>query len=207
MIEKIMKAVKSSNKRRGRNITIGAVIGFLLSCTAVMGADSYLWIKEDSGIKFNTTATVDDDGSWNDGNPYSDNNWDTGTKTYTNNTTLSSSVANGKDGNKEISYGLRLSGNLNDMNFINNNSITGEMSGEVYGIYNSAKMGNIINAGIISGTGVGKHTVDGIGIGVGIYNESGTMGNIVNIGIINASGMCIRCMARTNSLTFVVERR
>ena len=25
MIEKIMKAVKSSNKRRGRNITIGAV--------------------------------------------------------------------------------------------------------------------------------------------------------------------------------------
>ena len=39
MIEKIMKAVKSSNKRRGRNITIGAVIGFLLSCTAVVGAD------------------------------------------------------------------------------------------------------------------------------------------------------------------------
>ena len=46
MIEKIMKAVKSSNKRRGRNITIGAVIGFLLSCTAVIGADSYLWIRE-----------------------------------------------------------------------------------------------------------------------------------------------------------------
>ena len=46
MIEKIMKAVKSSNKRRGRNITIGAVIGFLLSCTAVMGADdNYLFIK------------------------------------------------------------------------------------------------------------------------------------------------------------------
>ena len=47
MIEKIMKAVKSSNKRRGRNITIGAVIGFLLSCTAVMGTvdGNYLWIK------------------------------------------------------------------------------------------------------------------------------------------------------------------
>ena len=27
MIEKIMKAVKSSNKRRGRNITIGAGLG------------------------------------------------------------------------------------------------------------------------------------------------------------------------------------
>ena len=28
MIEKIMKAVKSSNKRRGRNITIGAGLGY-----------------------------------------------------------------------------------------------------------------------------------------------------------------------------------
>ena len=35
MIEKIMKAVKSGNKKRGRNITIGAVVGMLVSCTAV----------------------------------------------------------------------------------------------------------------------------------------------------------------------------
>ena len=66
MIEKVMKAVKSSNKRRGRNITIGAVIGFLLSCTAVMGEeDSYLWIKgENNGeIKFNTQKTKEVDGS------------------------------------------------------------------------------------------------------------------------------------------------
>ena len=40
MIEKIMKAVKSGNKKRGRNITIGAVVGMLVSCTAVMGADN-----------------------------------------------------------------------------------------------------------------------------------------------------------------------
>ena len=39
MIEKIMRAVKSNNKKRGRNITIGAVVGMLLSCTSVMGAD------------------------------------------------------------------------------------------------------------------------------------------------------------------------
>ena len=46
MIEKVMKAVKRGNKKRSRNITIGAVIGFLLSCTAVMGADdNYLFIK------------------------------------------------------------------------------------------------------------------------------------------------------------------
>lgn len=38
MIEKIMKAVKSGNKKRGRNITIGAVVGMLLSCTTVLGA-------------------------------------------------------------------------------------------------------------------------------------------------------------------------
>lgn len=37
MIEKIMKAVKSNNKKRGRNITVGAVVGMLLSCTVVMG--------------------------------------------------------------------------------------------------------------------------------------------------------------------------
>ena len=54
MIEKIIKAVKRGNKRRGRNITIGAVVGFLLSCTAVMGADNYLWIREkDKTIQYN----------------------------------------------------------------------------------------------------------------------------------------------------------
>ena len=186
MIEKIMKAVKSSNKRRGRNITIGAVVGFLLSCTAVMGADSYLWIKEDSGkIQFNKAATVDDDGSWNDGNPYSDNNWDTGTKTYTNNIELSSNGANGKDGNYDISYGLRLSGNLNELNFINNGSITGEINnndGDGYGIYNSDKMGYIENTGKISGSG----SNNGYSYGCGIYNHhQGTMKNIENAGIIS----------------------
>ena len=185
MIEKIMKAVKSSNKRRGRNITIGAVVGFLLSCTAVMGADdNYLWIKEDSeGIKFNTTATADDDGNWNTTNPYSNNNWDTATKTYTNNTLLSSSAANGKDGNgRNISYGLKLSGELTDVNFVNNGSVIGTISSSSnagYGIYNSDTMGNIVNIGVISGTGSGP--------GYGIYN-SGTMGNIINTGIINGYG-------------------
>ena len=46
LIEKIMKAVKSSNKKRGRNITVGAVVGFLLSCTSVMGA-------EETGLEIN----------------------------------------------------------------------------------------------------------------------------------------------------------
>ncbi|UYI78268.1 MAG: autotransporter domain-containing protein [Fusobacterium varium] len=185
MIEKIMKAVKRGNKKRSRNITIGAVIGFLLSCTAVMGADSYLWIKGDSGkIQFNTIITDDENGTkgnWKEENPYSDNNWNTETKTYINNITLSSSEINGKDVDY-ISYGLRLSGNLTDMNFINNGSIIGTISSSAnfgYGIYNSATMGNIENKGTISGTGTG--------VGYGIENKSGTMGVITNTGEISGS--------------------
>ena len=193
MIEKIIKAVKRGNKRRGRNITIGAVIGFLLSCTAVMGADSYLWIKEDGGIKFNTTG---DNGKWNEKNPYENagNIWDTGTKTYTNNIELSSNAANGKNSSgRNISYGLRLSGELTDVNFINNGSITGIMNSTSssigYGIYNEAsKMGNITNTGIVSGTGKGNSSDNSRGIGKGIYNDLVTMENIVNIGIISGSG-------------------
>ena len=193
MIEKIMKAVKSSNKKRSRNITIGAVIGFLLSYTAVMGTDNYLWIKGDSGeIKFNTEKTNDDDGSgvtWSTTNPYENagNIWDTVTKTYTNNTTLLSSDVNGKDGVYEISYGLRLSGGLTGVNFVNNGSITGIMnsknsSGYGYGIHNSAEMGNIENTGVISGFGSGSNA----GNGYGIYN-SNTIGDIKNTGVISGS--------------------
>ncbi|MEQ3307537.1 autotransporter outer membrane beta-barrel domain-containing protein [Fusobacterium varium] len=197
MIEKIMKAVKRGNKRRGRNITIGAVIGFLLSCTVVMGADdNYLWIKEDSGaIKFSTNSTTGDNGDWKTENPYENagNIWDKDTKTYTNNMTLLSSEKNGEynDGqdNYDISYGLRLSGGLTDVNFINNSSITGEISGDGngYGIHNSAEMGNIKNTGVISGTGNGAGS--GAGTGYGIYNSStSTMGKITNTGIISGIG-------------------
>ena len=153
MIEKVMKVVKNSNKKRSRNITTGAVIGFLLSCTAVMGTDNYLWIKENNGtIEFNTAETSDKegtDGNWNGKNPYEENNWNVATKTYTNNTTLSSNDNNGKgiyqDREVDISYGLKLSGDLTGVNFINNGSITGIMStasgdGNGYGIYNTGTM-------------------------------------------------------------------
>ena len=192
MIEKIMKAVKSSNKKRSRNITIGAVIGFLLSCTVVMGADSYLWIKGDGGeIEFNTTETVDGGGSWNEGNwdtenPYENvgNIWEE--NTYTNNTTLSSSAANGVIENGNISYGLRLSGNLTDVNFVNNGSIIGKMSDNGYGFgtYNTGAIGNITNAGEISGYG---NSTGGNGDGSGIYN-TGTIGEITNAGLISGIG-------------------
>ncbi|MEQ3306349.1 autotransporter domain-containing protein [Fusobacterium varium] len=194
MIEKIIKAVKRGNKRRGRNITIGAVIGFLLSCTAVIGADNYLWIREkDNTIQFNKELTTDADGSdgknWSEENPYENagNIWKE--NTYTNNMTLSSSAANGVNSLREnMSYGLRLSGNLTGVNFINNGSITGIMStasgsSRGYGIYNTGTMGNIENVGLINGTGKS----DDKGYGYGIYN-TGTMGNIENKGTISGTG-------------------
>ena len=190
MIEKIMKAVKRGNKRRGRNITIGAVIGFLLSCTAVMGTDEYLWIRKNDGeeIKFSTDSTTGANGKWDTANPYENagNIWDTVKKTYTNNTLLSSNGANGSSGAIGISYGLRLSGDLTGVNFINNNSITGEISdtGYGFGIYNTDKMGNIANTGLISGTGSSS---SGKGIGYGIYN-SAKMGKITNTGLIIGTG-------------------
>ena len=190
MIEKIIKAVKSSNKKRSRNITIGAVIGFLLSCTAVMGAtgDNYLWIKKENGeeIKFSIDGTTSADGDWKTDNPYENagNTWDKDTKTYTNNMTLSSSEANGNNSGN-ISYGLRLSGELTGVNFINNGSIIGTMtaSGSYgYGIHNSAEMGNIENTGVIIGSGFGSIN----GYGYGIYNSK-TIGDITNTGVIKGS--------------------
>ena len=204
-------------RSRGRNITIGAVIGFLLSCTAVMGTDEYLWIRKNDGeeIKFSTDSTTGTNGGWKTENPYNDNNWDkdTATKTYTNNIELSSNATNGSDGNKGISHGLRLKGELTGVNFINNGSITGEMSGsgDGYGIYNeSAKMGNIENTGKISGTGKSagygilnsakmrnienknKGTISGVGgntsgNGYGIDNR-GTIEDITNAGTISGTG-------------------
>ncbi|WP_339007690.1 autotransporter outer membrane beta-barrel domain-containing protein [Fusobacterium varium] len=191
MIEKIMKAVKSGNKKRGRNITIGAVVGFLLSCTAVMGADEYLWIKNDgSGIKFNTAITTDKEGAggnWNEDNPYSENSWD-GT-TYTNNMTLSSTAANGIDSNSyDISYGLGLSGDLTGKSFINNGIINGiaNSDGSAFGIYTTDLIAvrNITNNGIIIGSVSIPFTSDGLGVGIYVKNSK----SIVNRGIVKAYG-------------------
>ena len=165
MIEKILKAVKSSSKKRGRNITVGVIVGFLLSCTAVMGADeNYLLIKkEGEEIKFSTdngtTAGTD--------NPYEENTWD-GTN-YVNNRALNST---------SNSYGLRLEGDLGNVNFTNNGSITATGSSNSYGINNErGTVGTLTNNGIITGTSTGSN-------GYGINNEDGTIGTLTNNGII-----------------------
>ena len=214
MIEKIMKAVKSGNKKRGRNITVGAVVGMLLSCTAVMGADNYLWIKEDGGaIEFNTAITTDANGTggnWNAATPYEEN--ELNGNTYINNTVLSSSANNGKTSSGiDKSYGLRLSGDLSGLNFVNNSLIAGTNTGDNsgYGILNNGTIGSITNIGLITGTSTGSVETGGIdntrsaienitNIGVIIGGNSnykgygidswGTMGNVINRGLIAGVG-------------------
>ena len=163
-MEKIMRLVKSGNKKRGRNITVGAVVGMLLSCTAVMGADEYLWIKNDGGIKFST----DNSTPTSIENPYGENTWN-GTD-YVNNITLNSTSTD---------YGLKLEGDLGSINFTNNGLIRVTRNGASYGIYNtsSSKIGNIENNGSITGTSTGSTEA------YGIYN-AGIMGSIINTGSI-----------------------
>ena len=176
MIEKMMKAVKRGNKKRSRNITIGAVVGFLLSCTAVMGADKYLWIKENSGIKF----SIDNNDPASTVNPYSENNWDG--SIYINNIILS-----GRDNNAGAgAYGLQLEGDLSGFELINNSSITGTLtgrSGGSYGIYNgSDSIRNLTNNGSIISTSVGRN-----GGGSGIYSDSGDIESLTNNGSITGT--------------------
>ena len=204
-MDKIIKAVKSSNKKRGRNITIGAVVGMLLSYTVVMGAEeNYLWIKSDGGvIEFSTKDDVGSGSNWSNENPYDENSW-LG-NTYTNNTILSG-TNNGKDLSKPIGYGLKLSGDLKEVSFINNGLVLGK--GEYnYGIFNSScNIKSIINNGIIYGyyTGIGNSSDNSsssiignilnngtvFGSDFGIYNESygsnsvSTIDNIINNGTV-----------------------
>ena len=163
MIEKIMKAVKSNNKKRGRNITVGAVVGMLLSCTVAMGADEVgLEITQDtSGIKFSKD--------------YTENTWEN--DTYTNNTTI---VA--------TSYGIKLSGDLGEMSFKNNGKITASSTspgGSSYGISVANLAGELKNNGEITAFGTGSSSygilLDG--------KDASSHSNITNTGVIYGKKM------------------
>ena len=196
MVEQLMKAVKRGNKKRSINITIGAVVGFLLSCTAVMGAaDNYLWIKEDGGtIKFSTDTTNGADGEWNERNPYEENNWDADTKTYVNNIIISgkenekSSEFNEKNRIKD-GYGIKLEANIS--NFINNNKISGSATAtsgyntKSYGIYVNSKtiIENLKNRGVICAGAVGMNSVNSRSYGIYIDSQA-TIKNLENTGHI-----------------------
>ena len=177
MIEKIMKAVKSGNKKRGRNITVGAVVGMLLSCTAVMGAgEPGLEITKD-GDKI---VFRDKDGaSFIPGkeespnkDPHPNNQWDG--NTYINNSTIFAETTSGDN-----VIGLKLSDNLK-INLTNNGVITGSGSYSGYGIDINSLTGNLTNKGIITGSSDSS--------GSGIYIKSSLTGNLTNNGTIRGSG-------------------
>ena len=175
-MEKIIKAVKSGNKKRGRNITVGAVVGMLLSCTVAMGADvsglditkngENIEFKDKDGKKFEPGNDKEDTQK----DPYLENTWDEKSKTYTNNTTIS---GESKDGNGS---GVKLSGDLDGMSFINKGTIAGtSKNGKGSGIYNEGTIAELENNGTIVGTSSEY--------GYGIYNE-GTITELENNGTI-----------------------
>ena len=193
MIEKIMKAVKSGNKKRGRNITTGVVVGMLLSCTVIMGAGEIgLEItKGDSGIEFIKGEDKFEPGKEKD--PYSENNLNE--NIYTNNTILSGT------------NGLKLSGDLNEFEFINNGTITG-MGDNDSGIITHYTLDNLnlTNNGSIVGAGQYSSGIDGsasvitdlinngsiigrgqYGSGINTYNPGALIGSLINKGVIDGN--------------------
>ncbi|GAA6325494.1 hypothetical protein F350042L8_25920 [Fusobacterium ulcerans] len=183
MIEKILKAVKSSNKKRGKNITVGAVLGMLLSCTVVMGEDIIgleITNNGSSEIKFSKDGVEFIPGKEENPNtnkdPYIDNTWKN--NTYTNNTTISGKSLSGNG------YGIKIDGESKKINFdfINKGAIFGESISDSnfgYGIeISNLEEGsnfNLINNGLIS-------VIGRLGKGILI---STTVGKIINIGVIN----------------------
>ena len=170
MIEKIMKAVKSGNKKRGKNITIGAVVGMLLSCTVVMGEGEkgLEIITGEAGIEFSKDGAVFTPGSTAD--PYSDNTWTN--NTYTNNSTISGTSETGEG------YGIEITSKF-DGNLINNGEITGTSSKDKgYGINVADFNGTLTNNGKITATGPNR----GYGINVADFN-----GTLTNNGKITAT--------------------
>ncbi|WP_443863787.1 autotransporter domain-containing protein [Fusobacterium ulcerans] len=183
MIEKIMKAVKSGNKKRGRNITVGAVVGMLLSCSVVIKADvtgleitkngENIEFKDKAGNKFEPGL---------EGDPYLENTWNEVTETYINNTTLSG-TSNDASSN---GCGISLNGDLGEFKFRNNALIIGTATGEESygaGIYNGSDttITKLVNDGSITGTSTK-------GYGIGIYNQSDTtITELVNDGSITGT--------------------
>ena len=179
MIEKIMKAVKSGNKKRGRNITIGAVVGMLLSCTAVMGADvaGIEITKESDTIIFKDKNGDKFDPEKSEGNPYPENTWTD--KTYTNNSSI---VGENNSGN---AYGVKVSESIS---IVNNGEIRGSSeNGHTYGIGISEdiEIKKLENNGMI--ISYSESNGDSHGITIGMIGKSAKVTELINRGFINAT--------------------
>ncbi|GAA6323311.1 hypothetical protein F350042L8_04090 [Fusobacterium ulcerans] len=184
MLYKIMRAVKSSNKKRGRNITIGAVVGLLLSCTAVMRADVVgLEIGKDNDTIIFKDKTGDSFTPGEENDPYPDNEWDV--NTYTNNSIIiGEATISGA-----IGIGLRLNDDLGgNFKFENNgiirgtNKATGNTHYHSYGISMSTLTGNLMNEGVI--IGYAKDIDSSYGYGIEINSLFERNSNLINTGVI-----------------------
>ena len=189
MIEKVIRAVKSNNKKRGRNITIGAVLGMLLSCTAVMGAGEtgLETTKDNSGIIFSKDGTTFIPEDSND--PYPNNEW-VG-NTYTNNTEILGESSTGT----EEGIGINIDGESRKTNLtlLNNGMVSGKNSGgHAFGIgvenLGENRELTIINNGALSGETTSS--TPGKRSGYGIDTDSSLRGSftIENNGLISAKG-------------------
>ncbi|AVQ32283.1 autotransporter family protein [Fusobacterium varium] len=193
MIEKIMKAVKSSNKRRGRNITIGAVIGFLLSCTAVMGEDKVQLdiAVNDEKIKFNGEEYNSET------HKFLDNTFDG--ETYTNNEVIFKETSDMND----TSTGIKLALSDKTINIINNGIIAARGGGnDGYGIViSSGTIGILTNNGLVLGYGAN--------MSYGIYNDySGNITTLINNGLITASEASSPCGIQNNgTITTLINNK
>ena len=168
MMGQLMKAVKRGNKKRGINITIGAVIGFLLSCTAVMGEGLEITQKTRKEILFN--EMIYDETT----HPFKENTFEN--NIYTNNMRIEDNSSEGNTGcglfiGMDENFGLEVN---------NDGLILGSRKGynqDGYGVWNyGSEIEKISNNGLIVG--------EGQDYGGGIWNYSGTINNIENKGII-----------------------
>lgn len=194
MIKKLAEQLKRKNKKRGINITLGTVVGLLLSCTTVMGSD---YINGDIAhsdpdlsyaIAIGSTEMRD---VINHGN-ISASSIGTGVSyvIYITSAKMRDVINHGNidalataldpDLGFGISYGIHI--NSTEMNdIINHGSISAIGSKLSYGIFtNSTKMRDIINYGNMRSSSLGH--------GHGIYINSSEMRNIVNYGNINIIG-------------------
>ncbi len=122
-------------------------------------------------IKFSKNSTDKDgtDGTWGE-NPYRENTWDGVKYEYVNNITLFGKD-NGTDGTYNIGYGLKLSGDLGDLSFVNNGSITGTGSSST-GIQGNVT--TLTNNGSITGISSGSSSYN---LGYGIQGNVTTLTN------------------------------
>ncbi|MDU1911416.1 autotransporter outer membrane beta-barrel domain-containing protein [Fusobacterium sp.] len=181
MIEKVMKRVKRGNKKRGINITIGAIIGLILSCTAVMGADIEIGHKIDNmnDSEYDFINNGDISVSNSSGNALG---------VFVNSSTMRN-ILNNKSINAigNLGCGIFITSSKVEENIINNGTISavGTNGSNGININGNSTVGDIVNNGNINVIGISNGNVNGYGI----YLDNSTVEEIINSGSINVIGI------------------